>query len=64
MILKWARHREGLTQRELAELTGIPQRRESDPAQRVWSVLTYCNICLVRITGGKLTGAQLFGATG
>lgn len=30
MVLKGARHREGLTQRELAELTGIPQRHLSE----------------------------------
>ncbi|WP_129126631.1 helix-turn-helix domain-containing protein [Geomonas oryzae] len=30
MALKGARHREGLTQRQLAELTGIPQRHISE----------------------------------
>ena len=30
MVLKGARHREGLTQREVAELTGIPQRHLSE----------------------------------
>ncbi|MBJ6750371.1 helix-turn-helix domain-containing protein [Geomonas anaerohicana] len=30
MALKGARHREGMTQRQLAELTGIPQRHISE----------------------------------
>ena len=30
MVLKGARHREGFTQRELADLTGIPQRHLSE----------------------------------